>query len=85
MVLVTEYTESVQSTDGPLISGRTFIGWPGKLIMTERILTARVQKCDALHLYRYSVQTGNVVRQHHVSSEERFAGVGITLGCQVGV
>ena len=79
VVPVSKCVQRVQRAICPLWLRWTFSRWPCQFIMTKSILAAWVQKCNPLHLYCDRVQTGNVVRQHHVSSRKQFPCIGVTF------
>ncbi len=47
--------------------------------MADGIFATIVERCDPLHLHRCCVEAQKILRHDHISSQQKFSGVGITL------
>jgi hypothetical protein len=47
--------------------------------MTNSILASIIERCNPLHLHRRCVEAEKILRHDHISSQQKFSSVGVTL------
>ncbi len=83
MVLVAEYTQSVQSTDGPLLSRRHLFRRPAEFIVAYRIITSPILFRCCLHHVGGSIEVQQIVGKKYVPSQSGYASLWIALSGHV--
>jgi hypothetical protein len=79
MVLVTEFTKSVQSTDSPLFSRRQLSRRPAEFIMAYRVITSPVLFRCCLHDVGGGIEVQQIVGKMYVPSQRGYARVRIAF------
>jgi hypothetical protein len=51
--------------------------------MANSILASIIERCNPLHLDRRSVEAQKILGHDHISSQQKFSSVGVTLPCKV--
>ena len=83
MVLVTEFTESVQSTDGPLLFRRHLSRWPAEFVMAYRIIALPILFRCCLHDVGGSLEVQQIIGKKNVPSQRGYACLWIGLSGHV--
>jgi hypothetical protein len=79
MVLVTEFTESVQSTDSPLLSGWHLSRRPAEFIVAYRVITSPIPFCCCLHHVSRSIEVQQIAGKMYIPSQTGYACLWIAL------
>ena len=79
MAFISERLHRVQRAIYPLRSSRTLTRRPCQFVMANSILATIIERCNPLHLHRRCVEAEKILRHDHISSQQKFSSVGVTL------